>query len=148
MADLDKQSLRGFLAQLEKELPEQLLRIQEPVRTHLDITSLVYELERLGKSPVVVFENIEGHSMPVVTNIAGNRTVLALALGVAPLDLPTAFRERCTRYTPVELVNRPEWHDITIEGEDIDLTKFPIPLHFEVDAAPYIAAGQITARDP
>jgi 2,5-furandicarboxylate decarboxylase 1 len=97
MSDLDKQSLRGFLAQLKKELPEELLRIQEPVRTHLDITSLVYELERLGKSPVVVFENIEGHTMPVVTNIAGNRKVLALALGVAPLDLPTAFRERCTR---------------------------------------------------
>jgi 2,5-furandicarboxylate decarboxylase 1 len=148
MSDLDKQSLRGFLAQLEKELPEELLRIQEPVRTHLDVTSLVYELERLGKSPVVVFENIEGHTMPVVTNIAGNRKVLALALGVAPLDLPTAFRERCTRYTSVELVNRPEWHDITIEAEDIDLTKFPIPLHFEVDAAPYITAGQITARDP
>jgi UbiD family decarboxylase len=148
MSDLDKQSLRGFLAQLEKELPEELLRIQEPVRTHLDVTSLVYELERLGKSPVVVFENIEGHTMPVVTNIAGNRKVLALALGVAPLDLPTVFRERCTRYTSVELVNRPEWHDITIEAEDIDLTKFPIPLHFEVDAAPYITAGQITARDP
>jgi hypothetical protein len=82
MSDLDKQSLRGFLAQLKKELPEELLRIQEPVRTHLDITSLVYELERLGKSPVVVFENIEGHTMPVVTNIAGNRKVLALALGV------------------------------------------------------------------
>src|SRR6516162_2148367 len=148
MADLDRQSLRGFLAQLEKELPEELLRITEPVRTHLDITSLVYELERLGKSPAVIFDNIEGHSMPVVTNIAGNRKVLALALGVAPRDLPTAFRERCTRYTPVELVNRPEWHDITIEGDDIDLTGFPVPLHFEIDASPYITAGQLTARDP
>src|SRR4249919_2720197 len=148
MADPDKQSLRGFLAQLEKELPEELLRIAEPVRTHLDITSLVYELERLGKSPAVVFDNIEGHSMPVVTNIAGNRKLLALALGVLPRDLPTAFRERCTRYTPVELVNRPEWHDITIEGGDIDLARLPIPLHFDIDAAPYITAGQLTARDP
>jgi 2,5-furandicarboxylate decarboxylase 1 len=148
MADLDRQSLRGFLAQLEKELPEELLRITEPVRTHLDITSLVYELERLGKSPAVVFDNIEGHSMPVVTNIAGNRKVLALALGVAPRDLPTAFRERCTHYTPVELVNRPDWQAITIEGGDVDLTKFPIPLHFDIDAAPYITAGQLTARDP
>jgi UbiD family decarboxylase len=148
MAHLDRQSLRGFLAQLEDELPEELLRITEPVRTHLDITSLVYELEHLGKSPVVVFDNIEDHSMPVVTNIAGNRKVLALALGVAPRDLPTVFRERCTRYTPVELVNRPDWQAITIEGDDVDLTKFPIPLHFDIDAAPYITAGQLTARDP
>jgi 2,5-furandicarboxylate decarboxylase 1 len=147
-SDLDRQSLRGFLARLENELPDELLRIREPVRTNLEMTSLVYELERLGKSPVVVFENVEGHTMPVVTNVAGNRRVLALALGVTPVELPTAFRERCTRYIPVEPINRPAWHDVTIEGDDIDLTKFPVPLHFAIDAAPYITAGQITARDP
>lgn len=37
---------------VEREYPEELLRIREPVRTHLDITSLVFELERAGKSPV------------------------------------------------------------------------------------------------
>ncbi len=148
MADLDNQSLRGFLARLENELPGEFLRIKEPVRTELEITSLVFELESLGKSPVVVFENVEGHTMPVVTNVAGNRRVLALALGVAPAELPTAFRERCTRYIPVERVNRPEWHDVTLEGSDVDLTKLPVPLHFAIDAAPYITAGQITARDP
>jgi 2,5-furandicarboxylate decarboxylase 1 len=147
-SDLDRQSLRGFLAQLEKELPDELLRIREPVRTKLEMTSLVFELERLGKSPVVVFENVEGHAMPVVTNVAGNRRVLALALGVTPAELPTAFRERCTRYIPVEPINRPVWHDVTIEGDDIDLTKLPVPLHFAIDAAPYITAGQVTARDP
>jgi 2,5-furandicarboxylate decarboxylase 1 len=148
MSELDSQSLRGFLARLEKELPEELLRITEPVRTKLDITSLVFELESLGKSPVVVFETVEGHTMPIVTNVAGNRRVLAFALGVAPADLPTAFRERCTRYIPVERVNRAEWQDVTLEGDDVDLTKLPIPLHFAIDAAPYITAGQITARDP
>jgi 2,5-furandicarboxylate decarboxylase 1 len=147
-SDLDRQSLRGFLARLQKELPDELLRIREPVKTRLEMTSLVFELERLGKSPVVVFENVEGHSMPVVTNVAGNRRVLALALGVAPAELPTAFRERCTRYIPVEPINRPAWHDVTIEGDDVDLTKLPVPLHFAIDAAPYITAGQITARDP
>ena len=35
-----------------------------------------------------------------------------------------------------------------LEGDQIDLTKLPIPLQFAVDAAPYITAGQITARDP
>lgn len=148
ISDLDKQSLRGFLAQVERELPEEILRVREPVRTRLDITSLVYELERMGKSPLVVFDHVEGHTMPVVTNVAGSRKLLALALGVTPAELPSAFRERCTRYTPVELVNRPEWHDVTIEGDDIDLARLPIPLHFDIDAAPYITAGQLSARDP
>jgi 2,5-furandicarboxylate decarboxylase 1 len=146
--DLDKQSLRGFLAQVERDLPDEILRVREPVKTRLDITSLVFELERMGKSPLVVFDNVEGHTMPVVTNVAGSRKLLALALGVTPEALPTAFRERCTRYVPVERVNRPEWHDVTIEGDDIDLTRLPIPLHFDIDAAPYITAGQLTARDP
>jgi UbiD family decarboxylase len=148
ITDLDRQSLRGFLAQVERELPDEVLRIREPVSPRLDITSLVYELERMGKSPLVVFDRVEGHTMPVVTNVAGSRKLLALALGVTPAELPTAFRERCTRYTPVERVNRAEWHDVTIEGDDIDLAKLPIPLHFDIDAAPYITAGQLTARDP
>jgi UbiD family decarboxylase len=148
ITDLDRQSLRGFLAQVERELPGEMLRVAEPVSTRLDITSLVYELERMGRNPLVVFERVEGHDMPVVTNVAGSRRLLALALGVTPAELPTAFRERCTRYLPVERVNRPEWHDVTIEGDDIDLTRLPIPLHFDIDAAPYITAGQLTARDP
>ena len=37
---------------------------------------------------------------------------------------------------------------MVIEGDDVDLTKLPIPLQFAVDAAPYITAGQIVARDP
>ena len=148
ISDLDKQSLRGFLAQVERELPDEILRIREPVSTRLDITSLVYELERMGKNPLVMFEKVEGHAMPVVTNVAGSRRLLALALGVTVPELPTAFRERCTRYLPVERVNRPEWHDMTIECDDIDLTKLPVPLHFDIDAAPYITAGQLSARDP
>ena len=148
ITDLDKQSLRGFLAQVERDLPDEVLRVHESVKTRLDITSLVYELERMGRNPLVVFDNVEGHTMPVVTNVAGSRKLLALALGVTPGELPTAFRERCTRYIPVERVNRPEWHDVTIEGDDVDLTRLPVPLHFDIDAAPYITAGQLTARDP
>ncbi len=142
------QSLRGFLAMVERDHPGELLRIREPVRTHLDITSLVFELERAGRSPVVIYENVEGHTMPVVTNIAGNRVLLAACLGVQPSELPTAFRERCQKYIPCEVVKEAPWQELVLEGDAVDLTRLPIPLHFSVDAAPYITAGQITARDP
>ncbi|MDB5927374.1 MAG: 3-polyprenyl-4-hydroxybenzoate carboxy-lyase [Betaproteobacteria bacterium] len=144
----ERQTLRGYLNMVERDFPEELLRIRVPVRTHLDITSLVFELERVGKSPVVVYENVEGHTMPVVTNIAGNRRLLAACLGVKPEDLPTAFRERCQKYIPCEVVKTAAWQEIVLEGDQVDLTKLPIPLHFSVDAAPYITAGQIAARDP
>ncbi len=145
---LDAQGLRGFLTLVEEKFPDQLLRITEPVSTHLDITSTVLELERYGRSPVVIFENVENHDMPIVTNVAGNRTLLAAALGADAADLPSQFRQRCQNYIPVEIVDSAPWQEVTIEGDDLDLNCLPIPFHFSVDAAPYITAGQVTARDP
>ncbi len=133
---------------METELPQHFLRIEEPVSTQLEITSLVFELERMGRSPIVFLPNIQGHTLPIVTNVAGSRPVLAHALGVAPDALPMAFRERCQRYIPAEVVDSAPWQEVVIEGDDLDLSRLPIPLHFSVDAAPYITAGQIAARDP
>ena len=109
---------------------------------------MLFELDRVGRSPVVIFENIKGNKMPLVTNVAGNRKLLAACLGVKPAELPMAFRERCQKYIPCEVVNTAAWDEVVLEGDQIDLTKLPVPLQFSVDAAPYITAGQITARDP
>jgi 2,5-furandicarboxylate decarboxylase 1 len=151
-ANFDKQSLRGFLQMVETDFPAELLRIREPVNTKFDMTAIAFELEQAGKSPVIIFEKPISESpsvirMPVVTNVAANRKLLAASLGVDASNLPTAFRERCQKYIPCEVVKDASWHDIVIEGDDLDLTKLPVPLQFTVDGAPYITAGQISARD-
>lgn len=145
---IEEQSLRGFLDLVETAYAEELVRVSEPVSPRLDMTAIVFEAEKAGRSPVFLFENVEGHDLPVVTNVAGNRRLLAATLGVSAADLPLAFRERCQNYLPVEQVNRAAWQDVVLEGDDVDLTRLPIPLHFAVDGAPYITAGQITARHP
>ncbi len=142
------QSLRGFVDMVQRDFPEHFVRISAPVRRELDITSSVFELERGGRNPVILFEDVEGFDMPVVTNVAGNRQLLAAAMGTSPDALPLTYRERCQNYVPVEVVGDAPWQEVVLEGDDVDLTKLPIPLHFEVDAAPYITAGQIAARDP
>lgn len=145
---MSDQSLRGFVEMVQRDYPEEFVRITAPVRQKLDITSAVFELERSGRSPIVQFDNVEGFDLPVITNVAGNRQLLAAALGTTPDDLPLAYRERCQNYIPVERVGEAPWQEVVLEGDDVDLTKLPIPHHFEVDAAPYITAGQIAARDP
>jgi UbiD family decarboxylase len=95
--DGDNQSLRGFLRLVESEYPDELLRVRQPVDLHYDPTALVFELDHAGKSPVVVFENVRGNGMQLVTNVAGSRKLLAACLGVEPGHLPTAFRERCQK---------------------------------------------------
>jgi len=144
----DNQSLRGFLDTTAKTFPEEIIRITEPVSRQLEMTSVIFELDRLGKSPIVIFENVQGSKMPLVTNIAANRKLLAHCLKSDPKDLPTTFRERCQNYIPCELVSKGAWDDVVLEGDQVDLTQLPIPYQFTVDAAPYITAGQVTARDP
>lgn len=148
MDHIDRQSLRGFLRMAQSEFPDEFLRICEPVETRLEMTAVVFEIERAGRSPVIQFENVNGHKMKVVTNIAGNRRLLAACLGVDPKELPSAFRERCQNYIPCEVMENAAWDDIVQEGDDVDLSKLPIPFQFSVDGAPYITAGQIIARDP
>ena len=116
-ANFDKQSLRGFVRMVEAEHPEELLRIHEPVNTRFDMTAVVFELERAGKSPVVIFENPIPHGMPVITNVAGNRNLLAACLGVDVKELPAAFRERCQNYIPCEIVKDAPWQDLVIDGD-------------------------------
>src|SRR6185437_10566039 len=146
--NVDTQSLRGFLKMVERDYPDQILRVSGSVDPRFEMTSVVFELERAGKNPVVIFEKPTGFNIPVVTNVAANRRLLAACLGVEPGELPTAFRERCQKYLPCEVVSEAAWNDVVIEGEDVDLYKLPIPLQFSVDGAPYITAGQISARDP
>lgn len=133
---------------VQDRYPDHFLRVSEPVDTAYQSTSVVFELDRAGRSPVVVFDDIGGKGMPCVTNIAASRKLLAACLDTTEGDLPTVFRERAQRYIPCETVDRGAWDEIVLEGDDVDLTKLPIPLQFSVDAAPYITAGQITARDP
>ena len=99
-SELDKQGLRGFLEFVEVNHPDQLLRIRESVKTEFETTAIVYELQSVGRSPVVIFENVAGHDMPDDTNIAGNRDLLASLLDVHSRDLPTDFRDRCQNYLP------------------------------------------------
>jgi 2,5-furandicarboxylate decarboxylase 1 len=144
----DNQSLRGFIEATEKANANDVLRISEPVSQQLEMTSTIFELDRLNKSPVVIFENVVGFDMPVVTNVAGNRRLLAGCLNSDVPNLPTAFRDRCQNYIPCEVVAKGAFDDVVLEGDQIDLARLPIPYQFAVDAAPYITAGQITARDP
>jgi 2,5-furandicarboxylate decarboxylase 1 len=144
----DNQSLRGFIEATEKADASDVLRISEPVSQQLEMTATIFELDRLNKSPVVIFEKVAGFNMPVVTNVAGNRKLLARCLDSDVANLPTAFRNRCQNYIPCEVVAKGAFDEIVLEGDEVDLTQLPIPFQFTVDAAPYITAGQITARDP
>jgi 4-hydroxy-3-polyprenylbenzoate decarboxylase len=80
------QDLREFVALLEKR--DQLRRIRVPVKRELEITEIA---DRLAKGPAaenraLLFERVEGFSMPLLINAFGTAERTAWALGVERLD--------------------------------------------------------------
>src|SRR5438552_539869 len=68
-----RQSMRGFLDLARRTHPDEVVAIATPVSQRFDMTATVFELQDSGRYPVLIFENVEGFDMPVVTNIAANR---------------------------------------------------------------------------
>ena len=147
--NVDKQSLRGFLQMVEADYPRRAPahpRGGRPAARHDDRWCLNWSAP--AKNPVVIFDSPGRSTSPSSPTWRPTADCWRPASASNRSQLPTAFRERCQKYIPCELVSEAAWNEVVIEGDDVDLTKLPIPLQFAVDAAPYITAGQIAARDP
>src|SRR5215212_9119591 len=77
--------LREFIAYLEQR--GQLRRIRAQVSNDLEITEIT---DRVSKSRdanyALLFENVRGHTMPVLINAMGTRERMAWALGLRDLE--------------------------------------------------------------
>jgi len=145
--DAAYQSLRGFIARLEREHPALVVRIAEPVDLAYQMQALALELERRRRFPVLIFEQVRGHTMPVVSNVMASRTGLALALGVADLELPEAYAARLKEPVKPVVLGRPPF-PVSVARDNADLGTLPIPTYFPGDGGPYLTAGLLVARDP
>jgi 4-hydroxy-3-polyprenylbenzoate decarboxylase len=75
--------LQAFVKALEKK--GELVRIKEPVSPYLEITEITDRVcKRYG--PALLFENVSGYDIPVLTNAFGSFKRICMALGVDNLD--------------------------------------------------------------
>lgn len=112
------------------------------------ITQIVNFLQHRGENPAVMFNNVAGASMPVLTNLFSSRKRLALALECEEADLERTYRAREKNFIPPVMVESGPVQEIDIDGEDIDITTFPVLTHNSGDVGPYITAGMMTIKDP
>lgn len=151
--------LRDFLAMLERDHPDEILRIKEQVNpAAFETSAILFNLEQSGINPMVMFEkplNLLGEAskFPLVTNIYSSRTRDALALGLKAnqnrLDLSLEYsRREARRVQPlrIEAANAPVKQVIKV-GDEVDLRELPIVRHHGMDPGPYIDMAPIM-RDP
>ncbi|UMZ73778.1 3-octaprenyl-4-hydroxybenzoate carboxy-lyase [Natranaerofaba carboxydovora] len=109
---------------------------------------MVLELERMGKKPVIKFNNIDDNEIPVVANTIAGRERFALAMGVDEEDISFEYAKRITNRIEPKILDKAPFMENNLSGEDIDLNRFPILTHFPIDASPYITAGLVVTKDP
>ena len=146
--DVAYQSLRGFISQLERAHPDEVVRVTEPVDLAFQMQALALELERRRRFPVLLFVKVQGHTMPVVSNVMASRRGLATALGVEESALPETYAARLTEPVKPVVLSRPPFTVDVRRGEAVDLGALPIPTYFPGDGGAYLTAGLLVARDP
>src|ERR1043165_781693 len=77
--------LRTFLSQVEREHPEELVRIERDLELRFELSALLVKLDREHKFPIVLFENLRNVSgskskFPLLSNLFASRRLCALAL--------------------------------------------------------------------
>ena len=147
----------------------ELLRVASSISTKYEITCF---LDRLAKSggPAVLFENVQGHTMPVLGNLFGTASRTAHLLGVEKIDDLSLRLEDLLSILdsagPKSLLEKmkllPKLKEISdmmpafvkkapcqeVVWEEPDLAKLPILRHWPLDGGAFITFGVTFTRNP
>lgn len=161
--------LRDFIKQLEKQ--GELKRIQVEVDPYLEMTEISDRvLKREG--PALLFENPKGYNIPVLANLFGTARRVAMGMGAESVDElrgigellaylkepePPKGMKDAMEKIPVfkqvlnmapKIINSPPCQEIIREGDEVDLSVFPIQTCWPDDAAPLITWPLVITKGP
>ena len=160
--------LREYIRFLEEK--GDLVRIKTPVNHELEITEIADRTIKSG-GPALLFENVTGSDMPVLINMFGSDQRMAWALGVDGLDEivgrveglldlmhgpPEGLMNKLRTLGQLvhlgsfqpKTVNSGPCQDVVLQGEDVDLYKFPILKCWPLDGGPFITLPLVITKDP
>ncbi|WP_280546352.1 MULTISPECIES: 4-hydroxy-3-polyprenylbenzoate decarboxylase [unclassified Halomonas] len=161
--------LREFIAMLEAQ--GELKRITAEVDPYLEITEICDRTLRAG-GPALLFENVKGHTMPLLGNLFGTPRRVAMGMGqdsVAALrevgellaflkepEPPKGFRDAWSKLpifkqvmsmSPKTVRSAPV-QALAYEGEEVDLDRLPIQHCWPGDAAPLVTWPLVITKGP
>jgi 2,5-furandicarboxylate decarboxylase 1 len=133
-------SFREFIDDLKSG--GHLVEIDKPV----DIRHIATLVDQSDKA--LMFTNVNGYDMPVVSGLINSRDRLAVAMGCEFSEVEGKLRNGLDRPIPPEVVNSGPAREVLQEGDAVDLYSLPVPLFSILDGGPMITAGVILAQDP
>jgi 4-hydroxy-3-polyprenylbenzoate decarboxylase len=160
--------LRSFIAHLESR--QRLVRVKEPVSPVLEMTEIQTRL-LAEKGPAVLFERVEGGTMPVLVNLFGTVERVAWGIGREPSELkavgemlaffrqpqpPESFKDALELAPLMKIalamrpksVSRAACQEIVLRGSEIDLGRLPVQTCWPGEPAPLITWPLVVTKGP
>ena len=125
--------LRSYIAALEAH--GQLHRVKAEVDWKYELCH-VSKVNEEKQGPALLYENVKGHSIPVLTSAFTTPERIAIALeqdpGLTMCQLSRKWMELTTKQlVKPTFVDKPPVMENVIEGDDVDLEKFPVPWFYK-----------------
>ena len=136
---------REFLDALRKH--GELIEIDRSVDLRYDIAkALKQSYARQG--PAIVFTH-NGTSYPLVGGVYSTRNKALLAFEATEQTIFEKVLSGLDRpIGPTFVSGAAPCQEIVLTGDNIDITRFPVPIYSPQDGGPYITAGIFVCRDP
>jgi 2,5-furandicarboxylate decarboxylase 1 len=136
-----QENFRQFLDRLRQH--SELVDLHQPVDIR-HIATLVDQAQT-----ALFFHNVIGYDMPVVSGIIRSRERATMSLGCEKFsDLEFKLKKAIDSPIPPKHIKTSPTREVTLDGDDVDLYKLPIPMSSIYDGGPMITAGVVIARDP
>src|SRR5215831_2991971 len=136
-----QENFRHFLDRLRDA--GELIDLKQPV----DIRHIATLVDQSDKA--LLFHNVIGYSIPVVSGIIRSRERAIISMGVKTYgDIELKLKQGIDRPIPPIMVNTSRAREVTMVGDEVDLFKLPVPMSSIYDGGPMITAGVVIAKDP
>ncbi len=139
---------RSYLDYLETK--GKLCRVKKEVGVRYEIAAGIRKVSDTD-GPALLFENIKGYpGWTVAGGVYATQKLIALAIGAEDDEakITQRYLEFDQKQVKPKLVSTGPVKEIVLKGNEVDLSKFPIPTYSELDCAPYLTAGVEIAKHP
>lgn len=144
--------LRSYLTILEKK--GKLKRITKEVNKDWEIAAVcrqVFKKLPPQKRPALVFENVKGFKIPLVTGVLGaSREIYAIGLETDSVEgINRRWDEALENPIPPRMVQDGPCKQNILLGEDVNILKLPVPTWtVGEDPAPFFTSPYVITKDP
>lgn len=137
--------LRTFMKALEAQ--GELETIVKPVDLRHEIGSVLAGLEKIH-GPAAVFSDLKECPGRITGGLLSDHKKIAVALDCEPEEISDRMERVLGNTIPSEEIFNAPCKEVILTGDEVDLTRLPIPIHAPKDGGPFITAGVTVGRDP